>query len=115
MDTFGISVYYRNITNRKETKMYNETNTKFETACNDLREAQSKAATGHGVTYVHANDVLEDTNTDFDVALSQARALLLLRKQQVWALEEQIEVIEKLIADGGRDEYVAAIEALYSN
>lgn len=94
--------------------MYNATNTAFETACNELREAQHKAAGGYGTTLPYAHDVLEDTNTDFDVALSQARALLLLRKQQVWALEEQIEVIEKLTENGGRDEYVAAIEALYS-
>lgn len=94
--------------------MNTTTNTPFEASVDQLREAQSTASRGYSTTLVYASDALEDTNTDFDLALDQARALLLLRKQQVWALEEQIETIEKVIAEGGREEYIQAIEAHYS-
>jgi hypothetical protein len=90
------------------------TNTKFEAHVDLLRHAQSKAAGGYGTTLPYAYDVLEGTNTDFDVALSQARALLILRKQQVWEMEEQLEILDKLIAEGGKEEYIQATDAILS-
>jgi hypothetical protein len=90
------------------------TNTAFEAHVDLLRHAQSQAAGGYGTTLPYAYDVLEGSNTDFDVAISQARALLILRKQQVWAMEEQLEILDKLIAEGGKEEYIQATEEILS-
>ena len=90
------------------------TKTPFEAYVDQLREAQSKAATGYGTTYPYASDALEDTNTDFDTALAQARALLMLRQEQAERLASWLAVVEQSIADGGKDEYIKSIDALYS-
>jgi hypothetical protein len=94
--------------------MKTATPTKFEAYVNELREAQAKAAGGYGTTLPYPADVLEGTNTDFDVAISQARALLQKRQDQVEALACWLNLVDKCIADGGKEEYIAEIERIYS-
>lgn len=94
--------------------MKTSTKTAFEAVVDQVREAQSKASRGYGSTLVYASDALEDTNTDFDLALDHARALLQLRKRQVEDLEAWLTVLDTTIANGGREEYIAEIERIYS-
>jgi hypothetical protein len=94
--------------------MKTTTKTLFEAYVDQLREAQSTACRGYGATLVYASDALEDTNSDFDTALDQARALLKLRQDQIEKLAAWIAVVEQSIRDGGREEYTQAIEDHYS-
>lgn len=95
--------------------MQNQTGTRFEKLTNYVREATQTTCTGYGTRFVYAGDVLEGSHGDFDEALDQARDILETRKQEVEALERHLNTLEEVIANGGKQDYIQAINELYKS
>jgi predicted patatin/cPLA2 family phospholipase len=93
--------------------MQNQTGTRFERLTNYVREATALVCTGHGVRSLYAGDVLEG-RFGFDTALDQAREVLEMRKQEIAALERNLNKLEEVIANGGKQDYIQAIDELYA-
>lgn len=92
--------------------MENQSGTEFEKLTNYVRDNVTLIATGHGRHSMYAGDVLEG-RSGFDTALDNAREILEMRKRQVTQLENALTALEENIANGGKDEFINAINELY--
>ena len=92
--------------------MKTATQTQFEILVNHLHEAQAKAAKGYGTTLPYPSDALD--GKDFESALEHARWLLQERQDQVERLSQWLGAVDRCIREGGKEEYIAEIERIYS-
>lgn len=92
--------------------IYSETASEFYTTTHELNKAVSKLNTSYGPSFMHLEPY--PIGDEIENGLRAIREFIAFRKNQIEEIEELIKEYKSLIASGGKDEYVAYIDAKYA-